>query len=152
MNLDELSQVAVQQLLQDGFHPPMLVVEGEQNKRSCNFGIFISELDENRMDMMFAIGHMLREEHNVTKIVRLFMISEAWQFTPDDPDDKKETLIVSEYDITTRQADIRSFYMLRNVEGELAEVELEGGEITEIEAPLLETVYYGFLQGQARRQ
>lgn len=155
-SFEELTRIAREVTLSYGHHVPTLVVQGDKEPVVVQIPS-LPPTHEQRLRMMFTAGSALAESGALTSLEEVFFISEGWmsvaaedglpEVPPSQDPQRREVLIVSGLEVKTGQAGMTIFEMLRDEEGnlaELAEIEQQGREDTQVESPLLDAVVAGF--------
>jgi hypothetical protein len=154
--LEAVSRHAVDVLLRDGSHAPILIVEGNRGGTVITLQDMAPTHDE-RLRQMAQAGVVTAQRNEVGKLRQLFFITEAWMSTteggqlPDQPPSqdprRKEILVVSQLQVQQDQSAMVAYEMHRDDEGKLAKItQMPSGDPSEVEvkSPLLDAFIVGF--------
>ena len=162
--LEEVVRIAKEVALEHGGHVPTLIAEG--NKRAFGGQIAnLPETHEDRVRWMLSAGYALAQSGEVGDLRQVFFISEGWMVVGDegaplasrpslDPK-RKEVLVISNLSTREQESQLVIFEMVRDVEGQLAElrdIQLpDENEEGHAETPLLDAFVDGFRMGVSDR-
>lgn len=154
--LEGIAQLAKEVALRDGHHVPMLIAEGSEGPAVLQIGGLPSTHEE-RARLMRAAGMALAQSGEMGELRKVFFISEAWmsqagegrppRIRPSQDPERLEVLIVSSLEVQTKATQIVAFEMIRDVQGQLAELrllEVGEGQRGHAESPLLNAFARGF--------
>lgn len=159
LSLEDVAQFAKAVALQDGYHRPTLIAEGERQAIVTQIES-IAPTHEGRAQQMFTLGAVLAESGELGVLQQVFFITEAWMSvaTTDEPPhvppsqdpQRREILVVSRLTIQPPQTEIVVYEMKRDSANTLIHLEeMEKNTTGEPEAvaesPLLEAFAIGFL-------
>lgn len=159
--LEEVALIARTTALRDGFHRPMMIVEGDHQNVSVPLERLGTTYDA-RAQQLFTLGAILAEEGEIGVLQQVFLITEAWlsvNASPNLPNvrpsldpNRKEVLTVAQWSVQPPKTEIVIFEMKRNKKGKL--IQLEDQHMNEqnssMESPLLQAFAVGYL-GSALR-
>jgi hypothetical protein len=160
LNLEEIARIAKEAALKQGWHMPMVIVEGSKK----SFGVALEgfpETHEGKARQMFSLGFFLARKGGVGELEQVFFISEGWmsiaeegkplEMRPSKDPKRKEVLVISSLSIKGCQGRMVIFEMIRDGEGHLAdlrELQLPGEDGGgSMESPLLDAFVAGFRRG-----
>jgi hypothetical protein len=161
MCFEDIVRVAKEMVLRDGYHIPILIVDGSRQPAFLQI-TDMADTHEARARQMFAAGVRVARDGRMGRLRHVYFVTEAWlsvatddqpPYLPPSQDPKRaEVLVVSGYARSTRKARMSLFEMIRDQAGELRELRdfkaAQGGE-EEVESPLLAAFVRGFIRGSS---
>jgi hypothetical protein len=152
--------------LEQGGHLPMLIVEGSKTPVMTQFNTMPATHKE-RAQMMFSLGVALAQDGRAGDLREVWFVSEGWMTKADKngelllppSQDPNRIEILSIMATTIDEGNLLNngvlFEMIRDEEGELAELQLVE-QITEqkghaLESPLLMAFFEGFRYGEIQQ-
>ncbi len=155
LTIEQVAAIAKETILRDGYHIPMMLVDGSKN----HVAIQITEVGdtfEERQRQMFQAGFALAQENVIGSLEQVFFVTEAWMsagtqdkepvYPPSQDPNRKEILFISCLNVLTRENEALTFEMIRDAEGKLVEL-TQLQRSTEAESPLLNAFVVGFAMG-----
>ena len=76
-DLDEITNIAKENILKFGGHVPMIIVEGSNGSSIAQFES-LAETHEEKTRMMFAAGADIARSNRIGEIWQVFFVSEGW--------------------------------------------------------------------------
>ncbi len=155
MKITLLSEKAKEIISRDGYHVPILFVEG--TKQTGVSLLDLSMTGDARHLYMRTLGQQFAREDRHGELKQLSMVSEAWMslpkggklpaYRPSQDPDRTEVLIITQLTVATRACQMAIYRMVRDQAGTLATLETIGlpGAVT-AESPLLEAFLEGYAQ------
>lgn len=157
--LETVTRIALEVVLQDGYHVPTLVVEGDRGSVVGQFPELPST-HEARVDMMHATGAAFARNGMATALRQVFFISEGWMsvadqegpphMRPSEDPHRLEVLAVSGLEVADGQTSLLIFEMVRDSDGQLVELkpfDTPDEKEAHAESPLLAAFVDGFRSG-----
>ena len=153
--LQHVARLAKETLLRDGYHVPTLVVDGTR----LVLIVQILELAPHyagRAEQMFIAGGALAREGYAGPLRRVYFVCEAWmsearegmlpERLPSEDPLRKEVLVISGMEVTTGQAKMAMYEMVRDSQGELRELrDVDQPAGAQPDSPLLEAFVAGYV-------
>ncbi len=162
MTIQQVGQIAKEITLEQGYHSPMLLVEGSVNGLSVGLQDFPAESNA-KQEHLFKAGFAVGKAGTVGELRQVFFISEAWMSAavggkiPDLPPSKDprrvEVLIITSLTVAPKETDILLFELVRDPQGHLLDVK-ETAHPTEkgsYESPLMDAFLQGYQLGQSKQ-
>jgi len=114
----KIAELARQIMLLDGYHAPIVFVEGTKGKVAVLLESFGNTNDERVQDML-KVGIKTAIERNVGELELIVFVSEAWMGTSQDVlpslDPKRtEMLMITSLDARTQDEDMQGFEVIRD--------------------------------------
>ena len=162
-DLDEITNIAKENILKFGGHVPTIIVKGSDGSSIAQFES-LAETHEEKARMMFAAGADIARNNRIGELWQVFFVSEAWvsmagedgtiDKPPSQDPNRKEVLIITTVELIEQpRTDLALFEMIRNNEGELVELKefamVENAEGLRVESPLLKAFVAGYRMGVA---
>lgn len=160
LTLEQVATNAKEVLLQQGYHLPTLIVQGDQRTVVAQFDDF-GETHDERAQNFFTAGMVLARDSQVGRLQQLFFIAEGWMsrtqdgqppHQPPSQDPKRlEILIVTHHRPQGNQTRMMLAEMRRDTAGNLREVRdlaAEGDDdVRQADSPLIVAFMMGFMGG-----
>jgi hypothetical protein len=164
LTLEGVSRIAKETALRDGYHVPMVLVEGSL-RSLANQIIPFPENYQERMLRMVALGYEMANRGNLGELRQAFLISEGWMSTaesgqvfdgpPSENPNRKEVLIIFARVVPDLQPKIVTWEMIRDEAGKLIALrDFSSPEVAKPTSPLMDAFVAGFERGAkvARRR
>jgi len=121
--IKKIADIAKALMLRDGYHAPIVFVEGTNGKVAVLLESFGNTNDERVQDML-KVGIKTAIEHNVGELDLIIFVSEAWIGTsldvlPSLDPKRTEMLMISSLDARTQDEDIQGFEVIRDQKGQV---------------------------------
>jgi len=156
LTLDAVASTAVEVLLRDQEHLPMVLAEGKRNVTVL--GIEMPSTPAERRLMLAFAGAKIKElEPEIGALQQAFLISEAWEvhrteeqpvgFRPSEQPDRIEVLMISRWQRERPgESTLRRYKMLRNQEEVITDVVRlsEEGGVTVYRQNLMDALIQGY--------
>jgi len=163
-DLDEITNIAKETILNFGGHIPTIIVKGSNGSRIAQFES-LPKAHEAKARLMFTAGIDTARSNQVGQLWQVIFISEAWlsivendktiDKPPSQDPNRKEILIITSMELVDdEQTSLAIFEMVRDSKDtliELAEIkELETPhEAQNVKSPLLKAFVAGYRMGTA---
>ena len=163
-DLDEITNIAKENILKFGGHIPTVIVKGSDGSSIAQFES-LPKAHEAKARLMFTAGMDTARSNQVGQLWQVIFISEAWlsmvendntiDKPPSQDPNRKEILIITSMELVDEhQASLAIFEMVRDSKDtliELAEIkEIETPhEAQNVKSPLLEAFVAGYRMGTA---
>jgi hypothetical protein len=135
VEMDGMVQIARLIALKQGYHIPMLFLDGTIAKAPMILGKFPDEHEE-KVKYLYRAGKNFSKKNEIGKLNKVFFISEAWmgritnteafergEFIRPSLDPKRiETLVVSCLDCATKAQTVKTLEYVRDQKGDLTEL------------------------------
>ncbi len=155
MTLQEVSQQARELISRDGYHVPLLFVEG--TKQTGVALLDLSQASDVRFLYMRTLGQQIARDKRHGDLQQLFMVSEAWMamsadgklplHRPSQDPHRIEGLIISQLTVAGRKCDLAIFRMVRDSAGQLTDLKaIDLPHAGVAESPLLDAFLEGYAQ------
>jgi hypothetical protein len=157
MTLQELSQKAREIVLKDGYHAPMLFVEGTNGMVPVLLDL--THEGDSRFLYMRGLGRHLALDKRHGDLQQLFMVSEVWMVLakdgkmpaprPSQDPHRIEALVIGKMTLPDRKPGMAIFEMVRDAAGKVTDLQPidlpKGGPLTP-QSPLLDAFLDGYTQ------
>ena len=155
LSIEAVSTLACEALIQEGEHSPLILAQGN----GLPVGTMLSHMPSNfeqRIALMARLGAELKLSGDIRHLKQVFFIHEAWYSSvkdgklpnvrPSQDPQRKEVLIVAQWQVARNQGDVRIFEMIRSGEDflELQPLAIPQDAEKSIQSPLLEAFVHGF--------
>ncbi len=160
LTLDGIAELARETMMQEGKHPPTLIVDGTFRTGVIELSDFGRSHDE-RIQQLATLGYELATHKQAGQLQQAFLITEAWMIPATDgiwPDlppsqdaNRAEVLIISQFDAHTLEGMYILYELKRTADGHLLELaELPPGDSgrTQTDNRLLTAFALGFHMGE----
>jgi hypothetical protein len=161
MTMNQISAIAKEVMLKDGYHAPTLIVEGTKEGGILSLKHFPDDPDEKHLAMQ-ATGYNVGKKAELGELVRVFLISEAWvsmaksgtlpSVRPSKDPNRREVLIISSLAVDRTTA-LTLFHIERDAAGKvtgLTEFSPSPEDAPTMKSPLLDAFLHGFTQARKR--
>jgi len=126
MNMDEvkkIAEIAKALMLRDGYHAPIVFVEGTNGKVAVLLESFGNTNVERVRDMM-KVGIKTAIECNVGELELIVFVNETWMsrnpdVLPSQDPQRQEMLMIHSLDARTQDEDMRGFEVIRDPKGQV---------------------------------
>jgi len=126
MNMDEVKKIvelARKIMLRDGYHGPIVFVEGTEGKVAVQLESFGNTNSERVRDML-KVGIKTAIECHVGELELIVFVNEAWMGTsrdvlPSQDPKRKEMLMIHSLDARTQDEDMQGFEVIRDPKGQV---------------------------------
>jgi len=147
--MEEMVQMSKFIVLKQGYHAPMLFLDGTIANAPMILGKFPNE-HEDKITYLYLAGKHFSDKHQIGKLNKVFLVMEAWMgmsanIRPSRDPNRIEALIVACLDIRKNEQTVATLEYLRNADGNLIEIKdtsIPNG--TKAESPLLPAFVAGF--------
>ena len=140
--LDDITNIAQENILKFGGHVPTVIVKGSDGSSIAQFES-LPETHEEKARMMFAAGADIARSNRIGELWQVFFVSEAWvsmakedgtiDKPPSQDPNRTEILIITSMElIDDHQTSLAIFEMVRDSQDKLIDLT----EIKEFETPL----------------
>lgn len=159
LTLEVIAELARETLLQDGRHPPTLIVDGTLRTGVIELPDLGRSHDE-RIQQLATLGYEMATERQAGQLQQAFLITEAWMAFVNDGNwpalplskntNRKEVLIISQFNANTLEGKYILYELKRTTDGhlfELAEFPLADGRGVQSDNRLLTAFAMGFHMG-----
>jgi hypothetical protein len=155
--LEGVTRVASEVALRHGGHVPTVIAEGSRQPVIVELAD-VGNTSEDRARMMYVLGFELARSQAVGVLWQVFFISEGWLSVsqgserpvvpPSNDPKRKEVLLISHVEIGQQQTQMTLLEMIRDDEGQLAELKaLETIDDAVVKSGLLEALLRGYEVG-----
>lgn len=158
LSLEAVAQVASAVMMQDGYHRPTVIAEGDRERVVAQINP-MAPTAEGRAQQLFALGAVLAEQGDLGVLYQVFFITEAWMslaradeepvVPPSEDPDRTEILLIARLIVHPPQQEVAVFEMQRDEQGQLRELQhfghQEAADQLTAESPLLVAFALGYL-------
>jgi hypothetical protein len=152
MTIDDVATKAKENLVRYGELVPTLLIDGTVD--SFVYPLLVKDYSD-RVGMMQNAGVEVACTHNVGKLNRVFLVTEAWMsrkaqgerltHSPSRDPKRKEIVLIACFDVLQNVQTTRAFEIVRDTEGNLAQLQsLTQNETAETISPLLPAFVQGY--------
>jgi hypothetical protein len=149
VEMEEIVQVAKWIALKQGYHTPMLFLDGTIAKAPVILETFPNEHEE-KIKYLFVTGQRFSKKPEIGKLNKVFFVMEAWMGTnltirPSCDPKRIEVLVIVCLDMLKKEQTVRSLEYVRDANGKL--IELKEASIPDnviAESPLLPAFVAGY--------
>ena len=155
LTIEQVAAIAKENLLRDGYHVPMVLVDGSKIDVAVQITEFGDTFEERRRQMFHA-GFALAQENVVGVLQQIFFVSEGWMsvgtaekqpfYPPSQDPNRKEVLLIANLNVLTNQNEAMKMETVRDAEGKIIAL-TEPQKGTAAESSLLNTFVVGFAMG-----
>lgn len=154
LTIDTVAAQAKEVLLRDGYHQPILIVEGTDQALAVDLSE-MADTAEMRQLQVFMAGAAVAQENLIRSLSQVFYIGEGWmsqqtdeipKLPPSEAPDRVEVLMIAGTQAQTDQGQIILLKMLRNEQHVLVGTE-EIARSFDAQSPLLQAFMEGFQTG-----
>ncbi len=149
MDIKEIVQVAKWIALKQGYHAPMLFLDGTIAKAPMILENFPNE-HEDKIKYLYVTGKHFSKKHEIGKLNKVFFVMEAWMGTnvairPSRDPKRIEVLFIACLDILKNEQTVASLEYVRDRKGNLTELrDFSLPEGVTAESPLLPAFVAGY--------
>ena len=125
MDMEKIVQVAKWIALKQGYHAPMLFLDGTIAKAPMILEQFPDE-HEDKIKYLYVTGKHFSKKHEIGKLNKVFFVMEAWMGTnlnirPSRDPKRIEVLFIACLDMLKNEQTVRSLEYVRDANGKLIE-------------------------------
>jgi len=157
LTLEGISRIAKETALKDGYHVPMVLVEGSL-RSLVNQIIPFPEDYEARLLRMVALGYEMASRGNLGELRQAFLVTEGWMSIaeggqpfdgpPSEDPNRKEVLVIFARVVPDFQPKIVTWEMIRDEAGKLTALrDFSSPEVANPASPLMDAFVAGFQRG-----
>src|SRR5437870_3593797 len=147
--MEKIVQVAKWIALKQGYHAPMLFLDGTIAKAPMILEQFPDE-HEDKIKYLYVTGKHFSKKHEIGKLNKVFFVMEAWMGTnvairPSRDPKRIEVLFIACLDMLKNEQTVRSLEYVRDANGKL--IEIKDASIPDnviAESPLLPAFVAGY--------
>ena len=149
MDMEKIVQVAKWIALKQGYHAPMLFLDGTIAKAPMILEQFPNE-HEDKIKYLYVTGKHFSKKHEIGTLNKVFFIMEAWMGTnlairPSRDPKRIEVLLIACLDILKNEQTVASLEYVRDRKGNLTELrDFSLPEGVTAESPLLPAFVAGY--------
>lgn len=124
-DVTSIIDMAKETFLKDGYHAPMVFVQGTKGKSVIVLEEFGATADERTRDMFYA-GALSAEKRNVGELDLIVFVNEAWmsmnlEMLPSQDPKRTEVLLINSLDARTQEEQLTMFEVVRNPQGKVTD-------------------------------
>jgi hypothetical protein len=122
----QITELAKQVFLKDGYHAPMVFVKGTTNKAAIQLAKFGATASERELDMLNT-GTWLACKHHVGDLELIVFVSEGWisanvNVLPSLDPNRTEVLQITSLDVRTQEEQFTTFVVKRDPKGTVTDL------------------------------
>lgn len=150
LTLDGVSELARKTILRDGYHAPILIVEGTDERLLIPVEEF-PDTAEGRIYTLYSLGRQVKRERPIGSLKQVFLITEAWisigadqsrlVVPPSQDPNRLEVLLIGRTDVAASTHEIRLLEVVRNAADKVSRVKNRTPSVNEnmrVESPLMQ--------------